>query len=43
MLPGFAGPFTAAQITNGLDTETVLRVIDDMFEEMEALPPPEGA
>ncbi len=42
-IPGFAGPFTAAQITAGIDTETVLQVIDDMFEEMEALPPPEGA
>ncbi len=43
MLAGFAGTFTAAQITAGIDTETVLQVIDDMFEEMEALPPPEGA
>jgi len=42
-IPGFAGPFTAAQITNGLGTDTVLEVIDQMFEEIEALPPPEGA
>ena len=37
------GPYQANQITAGIDTETVLQVIDDMFEEMEALPPPEGA